>query len=69
MTPPKNPPKDPPKNKHLSTLAVAKAAMGQIATHGQAADPRSYELWYKFATGDSGLCAPRSTAGWSATAP
>ena len=43
----------PPKNKHLSTLAIAKAAMGQIATHGQAADPRSYELWYKFATGDS----------------
>ena len=48
----------PPKNRHLSTLAIAKAAMGQITSHGQAADPRSYELWYKFATGDSGLlCA------------
>jgi diguanylate cyclase len=48
----------PPKSKHLSTLAIAKTAMGQIAAHGQSADPRSYELWYKFATGDSGLlCA------------
>jgi hypothetical protein len=35
-------------------LAIAKAAMGQITSHGQAAI-RSYELWYKFATGDSGL--------------
>jgi diguanylate cyclase len=47
-----------PKNKHLSTMAIAQAALGQIAVHGQVADPRSYELWYKFATGDSGLlCA------------
>ena len=46
---------NPPKNKHLSTMAIAQAALGQIAVHGQAADPKSYELWYKFATGDSGL--------------
>src|SRR5260370_31783342 len=47
-----------PKNKHLSTMAIAQEALGQIATHGQAADPKSYELWYKFATGNSGLlCA------------
>jgi diguanylate cyclase len=51
-----------PKNKHLSTMAIAQAALGQIATHGQAADPKSYELWYKFATGNSGLlCAAVSS--------
>jgi diguanylate cyclase len=47
-----------PKSKHQSTMATARAALGRIATHGQAADPRGYELWYKFATGHSGLlCA------------
>jgi diguanylate cyclase len=47
-----------PKSKHQSTMAIAQAALGQIATHGQAADPRGYELWYQFATGNSGLlCA------------
>jgi diguanylate cyclase len=47
-----------PKDNHLSTMAIAKAALGQIAVQGQGADPRSYELWYKFAAGNSGLlCA------------
>jgi diguanylate cyclase len=45
-------------SRHLDTMAVAGAALAQITTHGQAADPRSYALWYKFAAGDSGLlCA------------
>ena len=47
-----------PDSRHLDTMAVAGAALAQITTHGQAADPRSYALWYKFAAGDSGLlCA------------
>ena len=51
-------PKSKLQSKHQSTLAIAQAALGRIATHGQAADPRGYELWYKFATGNSGLlCA------------
>ena len=46
------------KSKHLSTMALAEAALGKIATHGQAADPKSYELWYQFVSGNSGLlCA------------
>jgi diguanylate cyclase len=46
------------KNRHLSTMAIAQAALGKITTHGQAADPRSYEIWYQFVAGNSGLlCA------------
>jgi diguanylate cyclase len=49
---------DQPKDNHLDTMAVADAALSQISTHGQPADPKSYELWYQFATGTSGLlCA------------
>ncbi len=47
-----------PDSRHLDTMTVAGAALAQITTHGQPADPRSYALWYKFAAGDSGLlCA------------
>ncbi len=47
-----------PNSRHLDTMAIAEAALGQIATRSQAADPRSYALWYKFAAGNSGLlCA------------
>ena len=47
-----------PRNRHLDTIAVANTALAQITAHAQPADPRSYELWYKFATGKSGfLCA------------
>jgi hypothetical protein len=49
---------DHPKDRHLDTIAIANTALAQITTHAQPADPRSYELWYKFATGKSGLlCA------------
>ena len=44
-----------PKGRHLQTIAIAEAAIGKIAAHVGAADPKSYELWYKFAAGDSGL--------------
>jgi diguanylate cyclase len=47
-----------PKDPHRDTIAIADAALEQITTHGQPADPKSYELWYQFATGASGLlCA------------
>jgi diguanylate cyclase len=47
-----------PKDRHLDTIAIANTALAQITTHAQPADPKSYELWYKFATGKSGLlCA------------
>jgi len=38
-----------------ATLRTAEAALEEIAARGQAADPRSYALWYRFAAGDSGL--------------
>src|SRR5579862_4117236 len=40
-----------------ATLATAEAAFEEIAARGQAADPRSYALWYNYAAGDSGLLA------------
>src|SRR5262249_54929083 len=47
-----------PKDSHLDTITVAETALAQISTHGQPADPKSFELWYRFATGKSGLlCA------------
>src|SRR5215475_536230 len=38
-----------------ATMAVADTALERITTLGQAADPKSYALWYQFAAGDSGL--------------
>ena len=44
--------------RHQDTMAIAEAALEQITARSQPADPRSYALWYKFATGNSGLlCA------------
>ena len=44
--------------RHQDTIAIAEAALEQISARNQPADPRSYALWYKFATGNSGLlCA------------
>src|SRR5262245_57886069 len=40
---------------HHSTVAVADAALRKIGTFGQPADPKSYALWFKYASGDSGL--------------
>ena len=42
-------------NRHLDTMTVAEAAFGEITRRGQAADPRSYALWYKYTAADSGL--------------
>jgi diguanylate cyclase len=44
-----------PGQERHNTLAIGEAALGQIAALGQAADPRSYALWYAFNAGDSGL--------------
>jgi diguanylate cyclase len=38
-----------------ATLQTAEAALLEITARGQAADPRSYALWYNFASGESGL--------------
>jgi diguanylate cyclase len=38
-----------------STVAIAEAALGKISTLGQSADPRSFALWFKYASGESGL--------------
>jgi diguanylate cyclase len=38
-----------------STMRTAEAALGEITARGQAADPRSYALWYNFVAGESGL--------------
>ena len=46
------------KDKHRDTIAIAETALERITAHGQPADPKSYELWYQYATGKSGLlCA------------
>jgi diguanylate cyclase len=46
------------KDKHRDTIGIAESALEQITTHDLPADPKSYELWYKYATGKSGmLCA------------
>src|SRR5215510_3313477 len=47
-----------PLNLHLSTMAIAEAALAQMTSRSLPVDPRSYEVWYRFASGDSGLlCA------------
>jgi diguanylate cyclase len=37
------------------TISIADAVLGKISALGQPADPRSFALWFKYATGDSGL--------------
>ena len=44
-----------PTQQYHNTIALADAALGKIGTLGQPADPRSYALWFKYASGDSGL--------------
>jgi diguanylate cyclase len=49
-------------NRFLDTMTLAEAAFGEITRRGQAADPRSFALWYKYAAADSGLlCAAVNT--------
>jgi diguanylate cyclase len=38
-----------------ASLQTAEAALEEIAARGQAADPKSFALWFNFAAGDSGL--------------
>jgi diguanylate cyclase len=38
-----------------STMRTAEAALAEITARGQAADPRSFALWYNFVAGESGL--------------
>jgi diguanylate cyclase len=38
-----------------SQYAIAEAALGKISAFGQSADPRSFALWFKYASGESGL--------------
>lgn len=38
-----------------NTVAVADTALRKISAFGQPADPKSYALWFKYASGDSGL--------------
>jgi diguanylate cyclase len=45
----------PPNEQQHSTLATAQAAFDNIRSRGQAADPRSYAIWYRYAAGESGL--------------
>jgi diguanylate cyclase len=40
---------------HDGTMVLATAALAGITARGQAADPKSFELWYNFAAGHSGL--------------
>ena len=44
-----------PTQQYANTIALADAALGKIGKLGQPADPRSYALWFKYASGDSGL--------------
>jgi diguanylate cyclase len=39
--------------KHTRTLAFAKYAIEQIERFGLCADPKSFELWYRYATGQN----------------
>jgi diguanylate cyclase len=41
-------------NPHESTISAAKTALSQITAHGLPADPKSYELWYRFAAEENG---------------
>jgi diguanylate cyclase len=42
-------------SKQHATMRTAEAALQQITARGQAADPRSFALWYNVLAGDSGF--------------
>jgi len=44
-----------PRQDYHNTVPIADTAMRKIGALGQPADPRSYALWFKYASGDSGL--------------
>jgi diguanylate cyclase len=43
------------RQQYHNTVGIAGAALRKIAAFGQPADPTSYALWFKYASGDSGL--------------
>jgi diguanylate cyclase len=43
------------RQQYHSTVGIADAALRKIGAFGQPADPKSYALWFKYASGDSGL--------------
>jgi diguanylate cyclase len=50
------------RQQHHKTVGIADAALRKIGAFGQPADPKSYALWFKYASGDSGLlCAAINT--------
>jgi len=44
-----------PQQQFHDTVAIADTALRKISAFRQSADPRSYALWFKYASGDSGL--------------
>src|SRR4051812_22892204 len=44
-----------PRQDYHNTVPIADLALRKIGALGQPADPRSYALWFKYASGDSGL--------------
>jgi diguanylate cyclase len=44
-----------PRQDYHNTVPIADTAMRKIGAFSQPADPRSYALWFKYASGDSGL--------------
>lgn len=46
-----------PLQTYPNTMPIADAALGKISALGQPADPKSYALWFKYASGESGLLA------------
>jgi diguanylate cyclase len=50
------------RQQYHSTVAVADAALRKIGSFGQPADPKSYALWFKYASGDSGLLSAAMNA-------
>ena len=44
-----------PRQDYHNTVPIADTAMRKIGALGQPADPKSYALWFKYASGDSGL--------------
>jgi diguanylate cyclase len=44
-----------PDRRRQDSMAIAQAALAKISACGRSADPRSYALWYAYASGNSGL--------------
>src|SRR5262245_66679166 len=51
-----------PQQQYHSSVGIADAALRNIGAFGQSADPKSYALWFKYASGDSGLLSAAMNA-------